>query len=70
MGQFSSIKAFKHLMETPNDGIVTVSGGKIPGIREFAVIDADHTFIPMHPDAIRLSAEFLKTGRWTNACDD
>lgn len=65
MGKTDSIKIFKRLMEAPNDGIVTVSGGKIPGINEFAVIDADHTFIPMHPEAVRLSSEFLKSGRWS-----
>jgi hypothetical protein len=26
------------------------------------VIDADHTFIQIHPDAIRQTIDFLKTG--------
>ncbi len=67
MGKLSSIKVFNRLMEAPNDGVVTVSGGRIPGVNEFAVIDADHTFIPMHPEAIRLSAQFLKSADWNPA---
>jgi len=34
------------------------------GLRGFSVIQADHTFIQMQPDTIRLSLHFLKTGEW------
>lgn len=64
MGKRRSIPFFKELLEEPNDGIVSASKGKIQGLRGFTVIDADHTFIQMHPEAIRLSLAFLKTGVW------
>ncbi len=64
MGNRCLISCFKHLLETGNDGIVSASKGEIPGLQGFTVIDADHTFIQTHPDAIRLSLEFFKTGNW------
>lgn len=67
MGNRSSIPCFKHMLETKNDGIVSASKGKIPGLRGFAIIDADHTFIQTHPETIRMSLEFLKTGNWSTA---
>lgn len=64
MGRRGSIPLFRNLLEETNDGIVSASKGKIDGLRGFTVIDADHTFIQMHPEAIRLSLHFLKTGNW------
>lgn len=64
MGNRCSIPIFKHLLGDPNDGIVSVAKGRIPGLRGFAVVDADHTFIQTHPEAVRLCLEFLKTGNW------
>ena len=64
MGKRCSIPIFRNLLATDNDGIVSAERGKVQGLRGFTVIDADHTFIQMHPEAIRLSLEFLKTGTW------
>lgn len=64
MGRRASIPFFKKLLGHENDGIVTAEKGRIDGLRGFSVIDADHTFIQMHPEAIRLSLDFLKTGAW------
>lgn len=63
MGGRSSIPFFRHLLDAENDGIVSVARGQIQGLRDFAVVDADHTFIQMHPEAIRLAIHFLKSGR-------
>lgn len=65
MGNRSSLPLFRNLLEKENDGIVSAAKGKIEGLRGFTVIDADHTFIQMHPEAIRLSVEFLKSGSWS-----
>ncbi len=62
MGKRTTIPFFRDLLEKDNDGIVSVSRGKIPGLKEFAVVDADHTFIQIHPETLRLSVEFLKRG--------
>jgi triacylglycerol lipase len=64
MGRRGTIPFFKHLLDSDNDGIVSAAKGDIPGLQGFTVIDADHTFIQMHPEALRLSTEFLKTGSW------
>lgn len=64
MGNRGAIPVFRKLLEPANDGIVSAAKGRIEGLRGFTVIDADHTFIQMHPEAIRLSLHFLKTGDW------
>ena len=64
MGNRSSVPVFKNLLGPENDGIVSTAKGRIDGLKGFSVINADHTFIQMHPEAIRLSLHFLKTGDW------
>jgi len=64
MGDHSNIPLFKKLLSTKNDGIVSVENGRLAGLRGFTVIPADHTFIQMHPETLRLTRHFLKTGEW------
>ena len=64
MGRRGSIPFFKRLLDADNDGIVSAAGGRLQGLRGFSVIDADHTFIQVHPQAIRMSLDFLKSGVW------
>lgn len=64
MGRRCSIPLFGKLLGPENDGIVSAANGHIDGLRGFSVIDADHTFIQMHPEAIRRSLHFLSTGGW------
>ncbi len=64
MGKRCSIPVFRKLLGPENDGIVSAAKGRIDGIKGFSVINADHTFIQMHPETIRLSLRFLKTGEW------
>lgn len=65
MGRRGTIPFFRKILTEENDGIVSVETGRIEGLCGFSVIDADHTFIQMHPEAIRQTIDFLKTGRWT-----
>lgn len=65
MGDRCSIPVFRKLLENDNDGIVSASKGRLAGLKGFSVIHADHTFIQMHPETIRLSVNFLKTGAWS-----
>ncbi len=67
MGKRCSIPVFRKLLDEENDGIVSAQKGRIHGLQGFSVIDADHTFIQMHPETIRLSLSFLKTGVWEGA---
>jgi hypothetical protein len=64
MGRRCSLPLFRSLLDPDNDGIVSVAKGKIDGLRGFTVIDADHTFIQVHPEAIRLCIRFLGSGEW------
>lgn len=64
MGNRPGIPFFRHLFEGDNDGIVSTAKGRIAGLRGFSVVPADHTFIQMHPETIRLSLNFLKSGEW------
>lgn len=60
MGRRSSIPVFDRLLPGENDGIVSVSCGRFKGCRRFHVVDADHTFIQIHPDTIRLCLDFFQ----------
>lgn len=62
MGGRSSIPFFRNLLSESNDGIVSAEKGRIEGLRDFAVIDADHTFIQIHPEAVKRTVAFLKAG--------
>lgn len=64
MGKRRTIPFFTKLLDPENDGIVSATKGRLDGLRAFTVIDADHTFMPMHPEAMRLSVRFLKSGGW------
>ncbi len=64
MGKRSSIPFFRKLLRHDNDGIVSAENGRLPGLKGFSVIDADHTFIQLHPETLRLAIPFLKNGEW------
>jgi hypothetical protein len=64
MGNRSTIPFFNSLFGDDHDGIVSAAKGRIEGLRGFSVIPADHTFIQMHPEAIHLCVDFLKSGKW------
>lgn len=66
MGDHCSIPVFHKLFDADNDGIVSASRGRLDGLKGFSVIHADHTFIQMHPETIRLCVNFLKTGGWSD----
>lgn len=63
MGRRSSIPFFRPLLTGENDGIVSVNSGKIPNCQHFHIVDADHTFIQIHPDTIRLCSDFFLSPR-------
>ncbi len=63
MGKRSSIPFFRWLLDKDNDGIVSVERGKIEGMNEFHILDADHTFIATDPRVMKMTCDFLKHGR-------
>lgn len=64
MGNRSTLPFFRGLLEPENDGIVSASKGRFPGLQNFAVVPADHTFIQIHPETLDLTANFLLSGTW------
>jgi len=63
MGKRSLLPFFRPLLDPENDGIVSVESGKIEGMNEFHILDADHTFIATEPEAMKMTAQFLKEGK-------
>ncbi|NCF13422.1 MAG: hypothetical protein GWP68_08615 [Verrucomicrobiaceae bacterium] len=63
MGKKSRIPFFRRLLDNDNDGIVSVERGKIEGMNEFHVMDADHTFIASDPRVMELTLQFLREGK-------
>jgi hypothetical protein len=62
MGNKGTIPFFKRILGSDNDGIVSCERGRVDGMRDFRIIDADHTFIQQHPKAIEMTLRFLRKG--------
>lgn len=62
MGNRMTVPFFGRLLEAENDGIVSAERGRLDGLRGFSVVEADHTFIQIHPDAVSQTLAFLKNG--------
>jgi len=62
MGERSAIPFFRKLLDASNDGIVSVEKGHLLGIKEFKVVDADHTFIASEPDVLEMVTNFINLG--------
>ncbi|MGB0992983.1 MAG: esterase/lipase family protein [Akkermansiaceae bacterium] len=65
MGKRSTIPFFRWLLDDSNDGIVSVERGRIEGMNEFHVMDADHTFISSDERVMAMTQRFLRDGRIT-----
>lgn len=63
MGSRPTIPFFRKLLGPENDGIVSAERGRVPGVTGFSIVDADHTFIQLHPDAVRQILDFLEMGK-------
>jgi hypothetical protein len=48
-----------------NDGTVAVDETKLPGMADFAEVDATHTWIMNAPSVHRLVCDFLLSGKFT-----
>lgn len=69
MGSRARIPFFQRLLKPVNDGIVSAEDGRLAGLREFRVVRADHTFMPMHPQVMRWCADFLIRGALDDAAE-
>jgi hypothetical protein len=62
MGRRALIPFFRRWLGNEHDGIVAVAEGQLGGVKEFCVVDADHTFIAGSPQVRRMVAGFLRDG--------
>lgn len=51
--------------DSPSDGTVSVAETQLPGMADFATVDAAHTFIMDHDLARAMTLRFLENGRFT-----
>lgn len=69
MGEKSALPFFRKLLDASNDGIVSVEKGRLLGIKEFKVVNADHTFISSDIVVLGLVAHFIEHGTMQMASD-
>ena len=50
------------MIDGENDGTVSVESTRIPGMRDFIIVDASHTFIMRDDDVARQTLAFLRSG--------
>jgi triacylglycerol lipase len=60
MGNRSAIPLFRSMLAPDNDGIVSVDKGRLAGAHHFHVVEADHTYISIHPETLRLCLAFFR----------
>ncbi|YCM43493.1 alpha/beta fold hydrolase [Verrucomicrobiaceae bacterium 227] len=59
MGRSKKMPLFQSFLGSEHDGVVTIEGGKVTGMKQFEVINADHTFIMNHPEARKRVLAYL-----------
>lgn len=47
-----------------SDGVVTIEGGRVPGIEDFVVLPTDHALIAWHPKVLNAVVRYLDSGRF------
>lgn len=66
MGNHASwpFRFFNKWVGPSSDGVVTIEGGRVPGVEDFAVLHADHGIIAWHPKVLDAVVRYLDTGRF------
>lgn len=62
MGDQANLPFFRHWLGTKSDGVVTVEGGKIEGLKDFCVMPAGHTWIMWRPWILKAAEHFIREG--------
>ncbi|MGJ8698246.1 MAG: esterase/lipase family protein [Verrucomicrobiaceae bacterium] len=63
MGRKQAVPFFRELLDSENDGIVSVEGGKVEGMSDFRVVDGDHTFLMAEEEVRAHVLCYLREGR-------
>jgi len=64
MGKTRTLPFFQQMLEEENDGIVSVERGRLKGVKNFCVVEGDHTFIVNEPEVRALVKHFLQNGKF------
>ncbi len=65
MGDRSMFWLTSWILPGPDDGIIPVERGKLPGMADFIVVPANHIRLPGNDNALRQIDSFLQTGGFT-----
>ena len=63
-GRSSLNPVYSWIIPGEDDGTVAVDRTRVAGMRDFIVIDANHTFVMQSEEAIRQARHFLREGRF------
>jgi triacylglycerol lipase len=64
MGDQANIPFFKKWLGSGSDGVVTIEGGRIPGLKDFAIMPSGHTWIMWRPWILKAAEHFIREGRF------
>jgi triacylglycerol lipase len=64
-GDVSLNPFFSRVLETPNDGKVSVASARIAGMSDFAVVHSSHTWIMWRAETLRDILTFLREGHFS-----
>ena len=64
MGRGGRNPLFQSFLEGENDGTVTVEGGKVEGMADFAVVDYGHMHIQQEEEVVKMVEHFLSKGQF------
>lgn len=62
MGDEANLPFFRHWLGAASDGVVTVEGGRVGGLKDFLVLPAGHTWIMWRPAVLNAALHFIREG--------
>jgi hypothetical protein len=68
MGDQAKLPFFRHWLGPQSDGVVTVAGGKIEGLKDFCVMPAGHALIMWRPRILKAAEHFIREGCFPASC--
>jgi pimeloyl-ACP methyl ester carboxylesterase len=61
-GDEANLPFFRQWLDGASDGVVTVEGGRIGGLKDFLVLPAGHTWIMWRPKVLEAAVRFIREG--------
>ncbi|MBK8040902.1 MAG: alpha/beta fold hydrolase [Verrucomicrobiaceae bacterium] len=62
MGDEANLPFFRQWLDGASDGVVTVEGGRIGGLKDFLVLPAGHSWIMWRPKVLEAAVRFIREG--------